>query len=52
MGTRMITLRAGAQTEFQVEAMIGYIADSGPFSDRSPENILKDKQAAGAILKQ
>lgn len=36
VGTRMITLRAGAQTEFQVEAMIGYIADSGPFSDRSP----------------
>ena len=36
IGTRMIILRAGAQADFQVEAMIGYIADSGPFSNRSP----------------
>jgi hypothetical protein len=36
IGSRMITLRNGAQADFQVEAMIGYIADSGPFSDRSP----------------
>jgi hypothetical protein len=36
VGSRMITLRNGAQADFQVEAMIGYIADSGPFSDRSP----------------
>jgi hypothetical protein len=36
IGTYMITLRNGAQADFQVEAMIGYIADSGPFSDRSP----------------
>ena len=36
IGTWMITLRNGAQADFQVEAMIGYIADSGPFSDRSP----------------
>ena len=36
IGSRMITLRNGAQADFQVEAMIGYVADSGPFSDRSP----------------
>ena len=29
-------LRNGALADFQVEAMVGYIADSGPFSDRSP----------------
>jgi hypothetical protein len=36
LGTRMITLRDGAQADFQVEAMVGYVADAGPFSDRSP----------------
>jgi hypothetical protein len=36
IGSSMITLRNGAQADFQVEAMIGYIADSGPYSDRSP----------------
>ncbi len=36
VGTRMITLRAGAQAEFQVEAMIGYVADSGFYSQHSP----------------
>jgi hypothetical protein len=32
LGSRMITLRNGAQADFQVEAMIGYNVDSGPFS--------------------
>jgi hypothetical protein len=36
IGTWEITLRAGAKADFQVEAMIGYVADAGPFSDRSP----------------
>jgi hypothetical protein len=36
IGTWMITLRVGAQADFQVEAMIGYIADSGPFSENFP----------------
>jgi hypothetical protein len=36
LGTWMITLRDGSQADFQVEAMKGYIADSGPFSGSSP----------------
>ena len=36
IGTWMITLRAGAQADFQVEAMIGQIVDYGPFSEHSP----------------
>jgi hypothetical protein len=43
VGSWMITLRNGAQADFQVEAMIGYIADSGPFSDRSPREYFEGK---------
>jgi hypothetical protein len=41
IGTWEITLRAGAKANFQVEAMIGYVADAGPFSDRSSREYFK-----------
>lgn len=36
LGTWSLPLHAGSQVDFQAQAMLGYVADAGPFSDNSP----------------